>query len=897
MRTQKDKNYKIKVNRASMEKNRSSPYNKYLKNDYKNIKKIDPKNPILYKVKYKPEIIINEYLQTSNNINIKTNRSGNSNSNNERNQYNNLGFQPNNIYFNDYNIEEYEFDNSIKNGDNDKNFNNNDKSDNQERAKNSDFISNKLNKSNESNSNEVIFSPFSNGYSIQSKESDPKRNKLKNNNNYGYNKKKPNYIFQSPIDSKNNKVNWNFPSKSDRNNYSHNKKNINRIEIEKNNIFNSKTKRNNSNSITKYDNDQNVNVCNALNYRKYNKRKDPVKSYANLYNKTVGSESSLDSFRAKKMNKMDNIVFSNINSLNNALKSGFNSNNIISNSTINFNSNNSNNIDNSKESLNLKLENYRTKLFKEFYKHFEAFYKSYVIKNFVYFMNKMKNYKKSIFNKKSFIYTKKNNLRKCFMMNNFSSYKKHKVPISINNKIDGNDLFEIKKTSTMKDYYKLYNELRKNRNLSQSMNKINNIFNSYSFDTDNNKYSNQKNNNKSVERRIKNDNILNSAPRLYKNLFNFSDRKNLENKNKLSKVSKSPNKIIINNVLCFTSDGKIETDDIPKEENKINKTVQTERRQKRYINTRDTRKISKPKNNNLNIHTLKDNFDDNDNNMKFNRTYYNNNFKNYNDRETNKTKSLNKNDKNKMAKTKKEVESNSKSNNNDYINLILKKINNIFNYKNNNYKNNNFKHNEDKKNSNEEYKKPKANNNNFIKKDNEKSYGKRWDNNNRIISNNNNNIVSILIKELSTTDKRINIRINYYDFIGKTKNSNNEYDFLQKSENNSLTLLGGSPESKKYPSKLNFRLSSIKEEENSIQNSKFYDENETLGNINENKKNYIIYHNNEIQVVNFIDAINNLLINIFKKDFMNNLKIYDKNNDNGKEENGDDNIRKDKNIN
>ena len=895
MRTQKDKNYKIKVNRASVENKLSSPYNKYLKKDYKKFTKIDPKNPILYKVKYKPEIIINEYRQPSNNINIKTNRSGNSNSNNERNNYNNLGFQPNNIYFNDYNTEEYEFDNSIKNENNDKNYNNNDKSDNQDRAKNSDYISSKLNRSNESNSNEVIFSPFSNGYSLQSRESDTKRSKLKNNNNYEYNKKKPNYIFQSPIDSNNNKVNWNIPAKSDRNNYSHNKKNINHIiEIEDNDIYDSRNQRNNTNSRKKYDDDKNLNVCNALNYRKYNKRKEPVKTFANLYNKTVGSESSLDSFRAKKMNKMDNIVFSNINSLNNAIKSGFNSNNIISNSTINFNSNNSNNIDNSKESLNLKLENYRTRLFKEFYKHFEAFYKSYVIKNFIYFINKIKNYKKSIFkNNKSFIYTKKNNLRKGFMKNNYSSYKKIKAPISINNKIYGKDLFEIKKSSTMKDYYKLYNELRKNRNLSQSMNKINNIFNSYSFDTDN-KYSNQKNNNKSVEKRIKNDNLLNSVPRLNKNLFNLSDKKKLENKNK-SKNSKSPNKIIINNVLCFSTDGKIELDDQVKDENKNNRTVETDRRQKRYINSRDTRKISKPKKNNLNIRTLKDDIDENDYNMKFNRTYYNNNFRNGNDKNINinRTKSSDKNGGNKTARTKKEVENDSKSNNNDYINLILKKINNIFNYK----KNNNFKRNEEKKNDKEEYKKDKANNNNFVKKDNGKPYCKRWNKDNRIISNKNNSFVSILIKELSTSDKRINIRINYYEYIGKANNNNHGYDFLQKSENNSLTLFGGTPESKKYPAKLYFMLSSIKEEENSVQNSKFYDESETLGNLNENKRNYIIYHNNEIQVVNFIDAINNLLINIYKKNFMKNIKIFDKNNDSRKEENEADNISKIKNNN
>jgi hypothetical protein len=274
--------------------------------------------------------------------------------------------------------------------------------------------------------------------------------------------------------------------------------------------------------------------------------------------------------------------------------------------------------------------------------------------------------------------------------------------------------------------------------------------------------------------------------------------------------------------------------------------------------------------------------------MKSERTYYNKNFRNGSEKNINKAKSSDKTDRNKKSWIKNEVKNYSKSNNKDYINLILKKINNIFNYKNNN----NFKQNEDKKNGNEEYKQVKANNNNFVKKENEKSYGKRWDNDNRIISNKNNNFVSILIKELSTSDKRINIRINYYEFIDKTKNSHNEYDFLQISENNSVTLVGGTPESKKYPSKLNFMLSSIKEEENSVQNSKFYDESETLGNINENKKNYIIYHNNEIQVVNFIDAINNLLINIYKKIFMNNIKIFDKNNDGGKEQNEGDNISK-----
>jgi hypothetical protein len=470
------------------------------------------------------------------------------------------------------------------------------------------------------------------------------------------------------------------------------------------------------------------------------------------------------------------------------------------------------------------------------------------------------------------------------MRNNYSSYKKSTQPINISNEIYAKDLFQIKKSSTIKDYYKLYNQLRKNRNLSQSMNKINNIFNSYSFDSDS-KYSKKKNTNKSIEKSVKNEKLLNSAPKLYKNLFNFSGKKNLQNKIKLSKNSKSPNKIIINNVLCFSADGKIELNDTIKDQNKNNKTVETERRPIRYIYSRDTRKISKPKKNNLKIHTYKDDFNENDSNMKSERTYYNKNFRNGSYKNINKTKSSDKTDRNKKSWIKKEVKNYSKSNNKDYINLILKKINNIFNYKNNN----NIKRYEDKKNDNEKYKKDKTNTNNLVKINKEKPYSKRWGSNNRMIPKKNNSFVSILIKEISTSDKRINIRINYYEFIGKTKNSDNEFDFLEISENNSITFDGETLESKKYPTKFNFMLSSIKEEENSVQNSKFYDENETLGNINENKKNYIIYHNNEIQVVNFIDTINNSLINIYKKIFINNIKIFDKNNDSGKEENEGDN--------
>jgi hypothetical protein len=404
--TQSDEKYKIKVNRVSAENN-LLPYSKYLKKDYKKITKISPNNQIFYKVKYKPEIIINEYHQTSNNINtninIKTNKSPNSNSNNSRN---NISFngQLDNFSFNKGSNDEFVYENSLKDENNDKSYK-------QEKSKkNIDYISGKLNKSdnNESNNNSLLFSPFSNGYSIHSRESDTKRN-MKFNTMNKYNKKSPNnnYIFQSPLETKENK---NIQVNTDRLISNHNKSSStnNFIDIEnKNNYFyDPKLKRNSSQNKKNYN--QNINVSNALNYRKYNKRKDPPMNYNNFYNKTNpdGSESSFESFRAKKVdNKISNIIFSKSNNINSLYKSSKSSNNnIILNSTINYNTNN---INNSKESLNLKLDNYRTKLFKEFLKHFIKFYKIYTIKNFVYFMKKLKHYKKNFNYNKSFIYSKK----------------------------------------------------------------------------------------------------------------------------------------------------------------------------------------------------------------------------------------------------------------------------------------------------------------------------------------------------------------------------------------------------------------------------------------------------------------------------------------------------------
>ena len=88
--------FQIKVNRINSEKEKLIPYSKYIKNNYPQLSKVVPKHSILYKVKYRPEIVINEFHQTSNNyntnINIKTNL------NNKRNDTYNLNIKLNNDY-------------------------------------------------------------------------------------------------------------------------------------------------------------------------------------------------------------------------------------------------------------------------------------------------------------------------------------------------------------------------------------------------------------------------------------------------------------------------------------------------------------------------------------------------------------------------------------------------------------------------------------------------------------------------------------------------------------------------------------------------------------------------------------------------------------------------------
>ena len=111
----------IKVNRLPLDKEKYIPYSKYIKNDYPQLSKVVPKYSILYKVKYKPEIKINEineFFQKSHglksNINIKDNTVNNTNDSYSHNTklYNEL---KNNYNSTDY-INYYKRENNLTEG-------------------------------------------------------------------------------------------------------------------------------------------------------------------------------------------------------------------------------------------------------------------------------------------------------------------------------------------------------------------------------------------------------------------------------------------------------------------------------------------------------------------------------------------------------------------------------------------------------------------------------------------------------------------------------------------------------------------------------------------------------------------------------------------------------------
>jgi hypothetical protein len=365
--------YKIKVNRISTESERIYPLNQYSKTNSSNSKKIAQKNSILYKLKFNPEIIINEYHQTSNNINtninIKTNQSENSNINNTSS--NNISYMDRGKNSNKF-YQEYPIENSMKGDDNNSNNYGSyiDKSSNRDKnIRNIDNISYR-NNNNENNSSR-IFSPFTNEYSTNSRDNDYKKRDVNNIKNIKFN----------GLNQNNNNINSIFCPREEYNI-------IKRIQVEngnytiidtENSLYSNFEKDIGSQRQRKNNSQEEIKASNGL---KYTKRKNPSFNIRSNYNvtKSQPSHSSVESLRTRKMKEMNDIVFSSGRKLNNIFMSRFNKNN----ENLIVNNSNDNN-DNSKDSLNIKLEYYRIKLFKEFFKHFKIFYLSYIGKMFRFF--------------------------------------------------------------------------------------------------------------------------------------------------------------------------------------------------------------------------------------------------------------------------------------------------------------------------------------------------------------------------------------------------------------------------------------------------------------------------------------------------------------------------------
>ena len=431
-----------------------------------------------------------------------------------------------------------------------KSFNNNIK------IRNISYINSESNlETNDKNrNNSLIFSPIGNDKKkdIEYKKRDINYMKnIKSNPLNKYNKRISDYIFQSLIaNTKNNK---------------------NSFIIEKftNYDRNIRTRKNNSQDSIKGRNDTKYKIrnssVNSLNY--------------NFQTNTLISQSSMNSFREKKIKEMNDIVFSSGGTLNDIFKNKLKirSNNLITNDSIK-----NNNI----EVLNIKLEYYRIKLFKEFLKHFELFYKNYINKDLKYFFNYLKDYKKYKHrNKNKFVYNKKYNIK------NYNTIENNITNQSniLNSNNQRNNLIEVFRKSTINDNYNFYNQLKKNKNIDTNLSKI---FNNSTLakEVDNSDYNTNINNSVSINSNNNNNNDyinynLNSAPRVNKHLDNLTIKRNNVNKCLFASNSKSPslrigNKTLINPDISFGVEGNENENKLYRDSKELQKKYEQIQRRK-----------------------------------------------------------------------------------------------------------------------------------------------------------------------------------------------------------------------------------------------------------------------------------------------------------------------------
>ena len=494
MRKEKTEIYQIKVNRLLSDNDKLIPYSKYIRNDYPQLNKVVPKNSILYKAKCKQDIVINEYFQTSKNFNTNINKKANPSENNSRINNELSKTYQNSDYINFYDRNYYT----------------------EKPSRNTEFIS-KINLSGNFSNKEDKgeFSPYSNGNGNNLKFNCKKR--LYNEYNMRYNNKAQknlsNYLFQSS-DQKEL-----FKSELEKQNSSKfNEININDDTFNKDESLKfsykgfEKIKKNTQEMMYR-------NSISSFKSKKYNKRKNLSMGLIDLLQKKEIEEISLDSFR-NKMKK--NIIIDKKKFIRNRIR-------IDDKNDI-------------KDHATQKMEIYREKLFKEFYKHFKKFiYRHFVLEIYELFINNLKQMKKE---KK--IYFNRNKIKDNYKI----THKKKNSCVLLKENNHEAGLMEGFKSLTSKNYYKLYKELKEYRNSNSSF--INNF--------GSNKFSNKsiKNKNSSQSLALKYKYGLNSSPRNtnYLLLKNAKEKKSKE---------KSPsihigNKTIINRDISFGSSEKKENE-------------------------------------------------------------------------------------------------------------------------------------------------------------------------------------------------------------------------------------------------------------------------------------------------------------------------------------------------
>ncbi len=814
---------------------------KYMKEKYPHLYKVVPRNSILFKVQYKPDSSYKEYLHTTYNnkdikklqniinsspININNNQTNNNQINNPEQKY--YEIHTNNTLLN------YLDENDFKNYSNQKNYEEIlIQSSGFKPINNESSFQNFLIEKNNLN-NEFIINPI-NSNEITRKEKRIIKNKITKDkdyvineylkiNNYSNNKKGRTFKIQ-----KNN--NLNIDEMNIKNNYE-NKYNINtsnNLKNYNNNLY-LKYKNNilDSNDNFEYGH-QVINSIENLNYNSY-KTKNLTTNFNDNYSK--------ESFRSHKIDTF--LSPNNLTNTNKILESK--------------NNNNIDNIEDTNKGLNIKLNYYRIRLFKEFIKHFQKFCKVRLKKYFSMFLKNLNNKYRNI-NKNIYEYNNKT----------IRNIESKKVIIFSNNDIS-DDLL-VNKSKTGRNVKNLYKKINTDNIKNHNLNNIN--------------YTNE------ISNILKDKNYIKSDPRIRKNnkiifIKRNSIKKNTETNsiNTLSPSFHFKNSTLINKNISFRTEENIKENELfrnTKELNEKMKQIQTRKNRSKFKNNNNfmlkstniektiksdidsqfnkirkyMRSIKKNKNYKIQNIEILDNNQTNEinENKKINRISQNKNIirinNMFNINKVNSDYDYNKNENLDKYNTDNKEHSNVIENSN---NISSEKI--IFNYNNENPKNkakylvNNNREFSDKKKAHIVL----PNQNYFY-------YNKIKDNNKNI---KNHKVYSVIIKNLSTSDGRINIYINYYFLIRKNKPLITKYNHLRIVKTLSLNFIYIDNDIN-----INDNNNSDNNNINNISNDNINNiDNDNINNIDNNNINNIDNNNNYYNNKNNNDNDNN---NINKK--------------------------------